>query len=711
MTALIPWLIIILFSLVFAGFLNKRLKISVTTSLTLAFSLTPILTGQILYILFILSPKNNYPFYHAASLTILALLIYVFIRLGDLKSLLHQIPRLSLKLDFMSRFYLITIVSVLVFVFVRLIYWPIEWGDQIEYYFMSHSYFVTRSVWTDVLHPLLGKVTVGIRPGLPMIASFTALFNSNNIVMERQLQFIIFYYFILSLLFLYILVRDQTKSKKIGLLAVFLLISCFFFTNFVIFGFKEIIIIALILACYMLFKEYIHNSKEKVVLRVTLLRAVFLGMLLGAMSFIHFTGSVSAIFVFVPFIVILPLNIKNKIIIAIITILIMYLSSLGETKYFIIWAIKGLRIPPFLSAENTTLISIIQNLIFSPNIQDSFSTGELGSFGIVSLLDPLLKGKMQFLTQIQSFGLVFWFVICLVLLNIRNVLRDKVNVIVGLFSLLFLLLIFNPLSLINHQSSYVFLVSPKYYLIILPTIIILALGNYTLFIRILLGIKHSMIIFISLTLLIFNTIFYLYMNRFVNLIGIFIPLHYRSDEYYIGKFREFTLLLIFMSVLILILIFLRSKMLKRVPLRELFFIGNLFLIPFIFLMNNNFDTVNTLTKISLNREDKIGIMSKANPEYYEIIAAVVKNYNKGQTVLMMDSMSYKATNYYLLSENNLFFKNKELPKIIYKYGSVEDEKFNADLVVYGLGNELPEKYAKNYSIVYTGKYGSVLKLK
>jgi hypothetical protein len=77
----------------------------------------------------------------------------------------------------------------------------------------------------------------------------------------------------------------------------------------------------------------------------------------------------------------------------------------------------------------------------------------------------------------------------------------------------------------------------------------------------------------------------------------------------------------------------------------------------------------------------------------------------------MDSMSYKATNYYLLTENNLFFKNKELPKIIYEGSNVKTENFNADLVVYGLDNELPEKYADNYSIVYTGKYGSVLKLK
>lgn len=711
MTALIPWLIIILFSLVFAGFLNKRLKISVTTSLTLAFSLTPILTGQILYILFILSPKNNYPFYHAASLTILALLIYVFIRLGDLKSLLHQIPRLSLKLDFMSRFYLITIVSVLVFVFVRMIYWPIEWGDQIEYYFMSHSYFVTRSVWTDVLHPLLGEITIGIRPGLPMIASFMALFNSNNIVMERQLQFIIFYYFILSLLFLYILVRDQTKSKKIGLLAVFLLLSCFFFTNFVIFGFKEIIIIALILACYMLFKECIYNSKEKIVSRVMLLRAVILGILLGSMSFIHFTGIVLAIFIFVSFILVFPSSTKNKLTMGIISAFLAYLFSLGEIKYFIIWSTTGLKLPTFIGSEIGNIFPFLNNILSVQDVQNQFSVGELKSFGILSTSDRLIKGKLQPFTQLQYFGFVYWFVTLLLLLNFRSILRKKENLFVVLFILLFLLLIINPFSLVNHFASYVFLVSPKYFLLLLPVIILLSAQNYTFFRNILHVVPRWLVVMFTFIVLVFSSVVFVCSNSITSVLGFVIPLHYRSGDYYAGKLHELSFLYIVISFLILVLIFLRSKMLKRIPLRELFYIGNLFLIPFIFSMNNNFDTVNTLTKISLNREDKIGIMSKPNSGYYEIIAAVVKNYNKGQTVLMMDSKSYKATNYYLLSENNLFFKNKELPKIIYEGSNVKTENFNADLVVYGLDNEFPEKYADNYFIVYTGKYGSVLKLK
>jgi hypothetical protein len=242
-------------------------------------------------------------------------------------------------------------------------------------------------------------------------------------------------------------------------------------------------------------------------------------------------------------------------------------------------------------------------------------------------------------------------------------------------------------------------------------IILLSAQNYTFFRNILRVVPRWLVVMFTFIVLVFSSVVFVCSNSIISVLGFIIPLHYRSGDYYAGKLYELSFFYIVISFLILVLIFIRSRISRGIPLREFVFFSNIFLILFCFLLQNNFDIKNTFSNINKNRIDKIRVMSKRNSEYYEIIAAVVKNYYKSQTVLMMDPESYRATNYYLFTENNLFFESNEVPKIIYKKNDENVENLSADLIVYGKDDKVPEDYMNNFIIVYSGKYGSVLKLK
>lgn len=684
--ALFPWLLIVLLSYTLSGFLYEKLKLGKIPSLITGFALGPVFAGQLLYMFYLLAPQAVNEFYLLLVTFVFFVLIYLFLpyRFSNNIGPLGVFKKLK-NLGISEIFYLITIIFVVIFSFTRMALWPLFWSDQIDYFYQTHGYTNSRSSEHFTLDPLVNKKSVGIRPGLPLMTSYFVLFEHNNMIVEKQLQTIIFYYYVLSIFGLYYLVSRKNKSVRAGLFAAFLLVTCFYFTNFIIYGLKEIIIVSLVITIIAIFPN-VSEIKVKGRNSYWLLVAV----IFGAMSFIHFTGTVFILILGLALLLSMSGEFSKKLKFGLLVCLLTIVTSLGEVTYFSRWLPRELT-PPSIAVMLNKNTEVPRSRLLV-----DLKEGKLGSYDINSTVDILLKGRLQGFTQIHYYGLVYLFSICLIVLVYKRIIEDKQGRFVSYFIAGFAFLIFNPLSLINHAAIRVLVSSPKYYLMLLPFLIMLAMYGYEKYRVFIEKLPNKFIIVVSFGVLVIAQVVKNASPYIFEKFSLFLVTAHRTKEYYLDKLGDlaqlysYSSLIIFMVVLILILK-------KKNMWKEAVVSAYIFLLPFITILDSNFDISKTFKYSLDSRVRKISLSSEANSGLLGHISRVVDKHNEGELVLLYGERKKLLTDYYLLTKHDLFFNIYDLPKYTFDNNKGEPEKLDYSWIIKSNSTEIQQEFTRGFT--------------
>lgn len=670
--------------------ISKMVIKSQTSSLILGLVLSPILISQLLFVLYKYFPKYPHNFY---PLMLFILILGIGVIVFNRKKLNLDFSIKNINPTRATYFYLISIGFIVIVTFLRTVFWPLIWYDQTEYYAVAHSYYFQREALNHIANPLRAEdgVVVGIRPAIPVLINYFALFSRNNIFVEKQLMLSIFYYFLMVLFIFYTIARKIKATTNGTLFGIFLLTTCFFFINFTIFGFKEIIIIALGLSVVSLFIEIQKKQSNHVFV------AVIMGILLGSMSFLHFTGIVVAILMLISFTICTKSRMIHKGVFCAVAFWVSWQTSLGETKFFTEWALQGLFTPPALS-------TIIDFKPVSESIQN-INKKELQAFGISDTLDRLIKGRLQAITQIQSFGVVYWVVLVGLISNVKNIYNSRARLFIAMFGLAFVAIVSNSLSLISHTASYVFLVSPKYYLLLLPFLLLLIINLYDKMTLLLIKVPKRFLTLVFFFIAVLASILLFHPLKVSSAIENFIPLQYNTHTYYISQITEIGLYYLITSTIALVYLLVSKKL--DISIVEILFSCCVFLIPFIFVFNNNFDISEIFTTSMRDRNKKISVINNNQMELYEVFAALAKSHKDGEKVLLLTPGQQAQFNYYLITQHNKFFSTSKIHKYIETKESESDTKYHWIIRNNDDKNEIPD----NYEIYHENLKNQLLRIK
>lgn len=661
----VPWLMIFCVALALAKILRNA-RIIKHDSVLISLTLTPLLFSQSLYLLYKIFPKHDVGYYRYFFIVV-TVLAFIFVH-NEINNYAIYFNKLRFsRLDIYQKIS----ISIIIIIFVRTLLWPVTWYDQIEYISVSHSYYSERVAVNEIKHPFHGEIVSGIRPAIPLLTNYFALINQDNTSVEKNLQFLYLYYFMITIYIYKIIYQSLHKTNKYISRGYFLLLTCFLFTSFLINGFKEIIIVTLILLLIKIIHNYLKNKSHNHALPIVA------GVIAGNMSFIHFTGALFSVVILFVFAVVAKISIWQKILFIFIATIVSLVISQGEIDYFIKWSINGLITSPFVILNNTTEIP---------------KSLEMSAFGINSDLDQLIKGKLQVFTQIQSFGIVFYILLIGLIYEFRKIIKSEIGSILFYTTALLVVFITNPFNIIKHEASFVFLVSPKYFLMILPLALLL-LQDYFKKIQIICckipQTAYTILLIASCvlpTLMIFTNVDIL---KFIEKL---IPLHYGTESYYLNKISEFWQ--IFLSVVLTSIILL--KFLKINYIREKIFYSLVFLVPFVFFYNNNFGILETTLYSFQSRETKIQHINKNAPSLYLVLSYLYKHHKPNDSVLMIDYGVAPQLNYLLLTKHNYFFSTEKLKNIV-ETDYVTDKKYT--WIVLKTNSDTKNRFT-NYRTVY-----------
>lgn len=354
------------------------------------------------------------------------------------------------------------LIIILLWVGIRTILWPIVWFDQIVYIRHGQGFATAHNInhflrgYDLQIGSLWVSYSQSVRPGLPMIYASMFLFSSGGQVSEGQIQSLAFYY-LLGLMFLTggLMIR---KFKKIwmALTAIFLIISCYYFTAFSIWGFKELIIITLILLGIAVWNE---PGIKKTNIEIWL----WVGFILALAAWINFTGSILAGIILLGWLLSRKINFQGM---AVITGTVILLSGL-EPLFLVKMATESV-----LSGAPDR-ITIERNKLATTEA----AKNELREYKINNDLDSWIKGRLQGLTQIQYFGLFYWLTLAVIFSQRKQIIRDPLLKELVLVLGIYFFLLTDPLGLNQSRLAHVLIISPKYVLIPVPLAAILVAGG------------------------------------------------------------------------------------------------------------------------------------------------------------------------------------------------------------------------------------------
>lgn len=623
LSIVLPWIQIFIAASLFAMFLSIYGKLRRVKAGLIGLAATPILYGQIIYI------------EHFFKISILGTIsMFLLIFLAYKFKAWHAWAVHSINTNFKSRraklksrYYLVLILFIYIFVAVRLIPYPISWHDQLEYYRVSSQMYTSQSIDTK---------EIGIRPAIPLMHNYFAKFTSNNQVLEMQFQMLVFYYFTITLVGLFLLSRE-IAGKGAALFSTFLLTTCFNFINFTILGFKEVIISALSLCALII----IHEAQKKGERAGYFLYAT-LGVALGCMSFIHMGGVVLSIFVLIATIVIDARKLNKHKFKYIITIFFFYVFSFNELTIFTKWILSGI--------VNTTLLTKVAGTASLELV----AAKEFASFGIVDNLDKL-TGKLQGFVYINSFGFVYWVALILLGVGFRKILKSPFSRLILLINIMYLFFIIDPFHMFLHYSSYVFVVSPKYYLTILPLFVLLASNGYEKLASYLSRAKNLRIFLMATGvgfLVLSQEQIVLTITKSMSFV---VPMHYKSMEYYTNKTWQILVLGASISIICSLMLFILKKHTK--DLNEIFITLLIIVIPFVFVLNNYFDLPQTLKSLPKPRHVKAIELLDTDNQYTKPASIMLAKIAAGQNVYISteDSWANKYIGHEVDILNNSYF--------------------------------------------------------
>ncbi len=620
------------------------------------YGMAPLLVSFTLNYLYHFFPHQQWWFYNGIiySLWIACLLVLIYFRRADdfkniklsIRTSWQTVRRSSLTAKIVLGFIVLTVG----FVFVRGQFYPNLWADAIYYFQQGHVYSIDRSL--DRLTTLIPFSEDGsgyimnpsIRPALPVLYSFfyTSVDQKNIFIFSGS--FLYFYYFILMLgIFAYILKKFHFDYERI-LIGLSLCVSSYYLINFVIFGFKEIILTFFVLIALLISHLIAQPTTQR-----PFVWSGMLGALIGLSVFINLSGVIIGGVVGLVYLIELCAtknNFKKVLFSIIVTCSFIVLMSAGELKndftffnqvkptnvgrtevneysaYRIVETPTPLPTVPEVSVpEVTTTPEVIPS--------DTATTPTISEVADPVIIDEnidarqvmvdwelkkqiLLKGKFQAFTQPQFYGIIFLLfgAICIIrIIQKRKPVYFEKNVL-GFFWIFFFV-VTDPFFLNPHPQAYVLSISPKYVILLVPLAALFITMDYAMIIHWLAKIKLRYLLFSSvLILLLVPGIRAVATTTVFSWFEQVVPL-YNTSDYYIHKFDLFSigvgvLFLVLNGIVISLLATKASQHQQRAVVQLLSIAGGL-IFPFLFLLNNNYPIIPIMRNLFASKATKIEI--------------------------------------------------------------------------------------------------------
>ena len=646
-------IILTLISFSFFSYANYKviLKINTNKILNILISLTvsPLLISLFLYILIRYFPGKEDIFY--TSFINFSIFIYSFFIFNLIKNnQKQQIKIINTRLDLKTKIFLIIVAAIYSLSFIRAIFWPIYWDDQILY--VKQAYSIAKSkdikiynksqVYTD--ENVNYTINQSIRPGLIFLYAYCYLVYPSYDALPVSSQIVIIYFFTLLLLATAYIAAIFNKNKpdiKKGVFSLLLLTTCFYFVNFTIYGFKEVIICLLLLFSIELTLKIINENNYKY--------AAVLGILTGFMSYLNYSGTVIVAIVLFCLFIFSKFNIKKRILILFCVSIITFLFSGGEVLVFY-QKFSGSVSSFFISSPKDQSI-----VLGNPK-----AANELKTYKIDDVVDLYVKGKFQGFSQYQNFGFIFAFFIITLIARFKYFVRGKKSKIFLIFIAIYSLIFLDIFSLNRDKLSYVLIVSPKYTLMLVPLISILISSHLNWYEKITRKLVpgHFLTIFIFLL----PPFFFLWKNPeyAFNIIRYGIPM-YRSSEYYIGVITSLLKILFILSFISAFIIGMgltkNSKLFNRFWKKHSISLVSLiiliFVFPFSFVFNTNYSVNDIIFKSFYSKNEKLLLIKGA--EQINKLVTQINSYPKNEKILMLSGYS----------NNTLYYIDKDPSKIVF----------------------------------------------
>jgi len=636
---------LVLFALPIDALLSRFFRTKSLLILLTALVTAPILLGELLYLLLYLAPGRGSSFYLSFVGLFVALALAFFRRpIAALPSFLASLANRAQSrwqpLDGVAKVLLGSVGLMIILIIIRMLFWPINWADQIFYVEQAYVFAATRSltdfmrwdVFRDSL--IVHQMNPAIRPGLPMIFSFLFLATKSLIAGQFFAQLVVLYYFFLAMaLIFYTTVRASFDRKlKNGLTALFFTLTTFLFVSHTIYGFKEILEICLVLLIVNLAVGL--NLKENHRLWLVI------GVLMGLMSFVNYSG----IIISVILLVILLIVFENGYLLAITNgakaLLLLAVLSGFELAMFIKWLITGTSVGNAVSADLLTANTLSTSSAIAGHITPvSYSAREFYGYGINSLADLYIKGKFQGIFQFQYYGLVFILFVLTAIFTFRRQLATPVTKLIMFFVLLYAFVFFDPFNLDRNQYGYVLSVSFKYTVLLVPFVSVL-IGWQSGWLEGWIGkIRAGVIGALAAVYLLADLLLVRrHYDQVLGLIGRIMPLHSDPSHYLYYLRLGDNIVTVLATILLAFILVLRGRRIsevvwQRYQLSYGLFLVCLFLVPCLFFFNTNLSLAKTFRYALAPKATKL-----ANVNGWEDLYGMVNDINslpKGSKVLFL----------------------------------------------------------------------------
>ena len=641
MAQLLPILIIILAMPIIFRLFSRVFTLSASNSLLSTLTISPLAVSLVLYNTYHFYPNlsgSTYLFWLTLTLVFINLLIRPKIKLINIQ---------SIQINNSTKIILALLFTILFLCTLRIFFWPINWDDQIYYVEQGYTFGRDRSLdrfqhWRFFRNTQLNfQTNPAIRPALPILYSLASLTSNNLSDTVKLSQIISYYYFVIFILiFVYYVSRiDRKKYITQSIVGLFFVFTTYLFVNLTVFGFKELIIICILLLSLIHTERLFSHPQTK--------DYIYLSILFGLMSFINYSGSLFAcMFVIQSF-----FQIKS-------TFLKKILSFLIFTTFLIVFS--GLEFPYFLSmATNINPqeinLSKIQNIIspFQPiktTIIPTADTSELNLYHITNTFDIYIKGKLQGYFQYQYYGLIFLLFLLVIFINSKSLIKNFYTRQLILFILFYHIIVFDIFGLNHHEYASVLTVSQKYTVLLVPLISLVISASWNKVDCYLTNINHHRFIIILSILSLIGCSIFIAPELILQQINHFIPI-LSSHNHYLTLIK-LTGISIFVTTAIAGTIQRISKNNYQTPI----VLVVIFYVPFLIIFNSNFGIYNTIFKSSATESTKLVNI----PGWESLYSTInfINSQNKQNTFLLVNGnisqlgihLHIPATNFSLLND-------------------------------------------------------------
>lgn len=626
---LYPLILIFTLALLLNSFFKAALKLRNGHSITSSLIISPMLLSLILFYLFLFFPNQN-------KITYVSFFLLAIIPLFLFKS--KQISRdiswlrepIKKAVRHRRGIFSNILIGLLGFVFLlcglRIFFWPINWDDQIYYIEQAYAIGQERTLetfqnWGVFDNGILRhQMLPAIRPGLPLLYSFSTLFSTRLSDSVLFSQFMTFYYMVILVgILIYLASRINRKNVVENTLITLLLIfTTYLFINLTVLGFKELLIICLLfLGLYTTSLADFRGGKNML---------VYLGAVFGLMTYLNYSGSLlTCIFLLMLFFK-LRSNFFGAIRKIVFVWLVVLLMGGFEFLYSINMALGGGFIKASLRDQIEYASVTINNFVstnkktypFLPLDISGISTNNTGvdeykSYGIDSPIAVYTRGKLQGYFQFQYFGLLFVIFLLTVMSRFKYIWQESLSKWILIFLGLYYIFFLDIFKISSHQFSVVLTVSHKYTALLVP-FVSLIIGSQWQWIKRIFS-RLNLWNILTICGLIFMSGIFIVGNNYPNILKLvmkIVPPH-NSDQYYINVLKTANSWMIALSASVMIfIIFGRIIFGKRLKiwwqkngLSSVLIFVMIFYLPFLFFFNSNFGLMDTLTYSLSSAEVKL----------------------------------------------------------------------------------------------------------